>query len=101
RSLPQKIDNFPAPAGETATRTTECFAKCARYNVDFAHHAPIFMRAASGFAEETSGVRIVDHRARRVFFGKFNDPSQVRDRPAHRETAVGRDQSKARVFGRA
>ncbi len=59
------------------------------------------MRAASSFAEETGGMRVVDHRERVVFFGKLNDLSQVRDRSVHRETAVGRDQSKARVFGRA
>src|SRR6266550_4605807 len=88
RSLPQKIDNLFATAGETAARAAERFAECAGDDVDLAHHAAIFVGAASGFAEEAGGMRVIDHGERVVFFGKIDDLSQVSDCSVHRETTV-------------
>src|SRR6266550_459028 len=91
RSLPQKIDNLFAAAGETAARAAERFAECAGDDVDLAHHAAIFVGAASGFTEKPSRMRVIDHGERIVFSGKIDDLSQVRDCSVHRKTAIGSD----------
>ena len=56
------------------------------------------MRAAPGLAEETRGVRVVDHRERIVFFGEIANRGQIRDRPIHRKAAVGSDQPETRIL---
>ena len=101
RALPQKIDDLLAPAGESAARAAERFAERAGDDVDSAHHAAIFVRAAAGFAEKSGGVRVVDHRERVVFFGEIANRLEVRDRSVHRETAISGDQSEARILRRA
>src|SRR6476646_6470104 len=73
RPLPQKVDNFLSPAGEAATGAAESLSKRAGDDIDPAHHAAIFVRAASSFAEKTGGVRVVDHRQRVVLFGEVTN----------------------------
>src|SRR5438309_10148178 len=67
RSLPQKIDNLFAATGETAARTAERFAERASNDVDLAHHAAVFVGAASAFTEKASRMRVIDHGERVVF----------------------------------
>ena len=86
RTLPKKIDNLLSPAGEAAAGAAERFAKRAGDDVDPAHHAAIFVRAASGFADKTGSVRIVDHHQRVVLFGEVANGREIRNRAVHRET---------------
>src|SRR5438132_7311694 len=91
RSLPQKIDNLFAATGETAARTAERFAERASNDVDLAHHAAVFVGAASAFTEKASRMRVIDHGERGVFLCKIDNRSELRDRSVHRKTAIGRD----------
>src|SRR6266487_928687 len=91
RALPQKIDNLFSTTGKSAARAAKRFAERARNDVDLAHHAAIFVGAASGFTEKSGGMCVVDHGERIVFSGKIDDLSQVRDCSVHRKTAVGGD----------
>ena len=100
-TLPQKIDNFLRPLVKPPLAPPRAFPKCAGDDIDPAHHSAIFVRAASGFAEKTGGVRVVDHRQRVVLFGEIANGREVRDRAVHRETTVGGNQSEARILRRA
>ena len=85
-------------AGESAAGAAERFAERAGDDVDLAHDAAIFMRAAPGLAEKTGRVRVVDHRrARRISRRDRQIACQIGDGAVHREAAVGGDQSEARV----
>ena len=96
--MPQKIDNLLATAGESAARAAECFAEGPGDDVDPTHHSAIFMCAAPGLAKEAGRVCVIDHRERVVFFGEVANRRHIRDRPIHREAAVGGDQSKTGIF---
>ena len=98
RTLPQKIDDLLAPAGEPAAGTAQGFAECAGDNIDPAHHAAIFVRAAPGLAEKTSRVRVVDHRHCAIFFREITNRGQIRDRAVHRKTTISGNQFEARIL---
>src|SRR5262249_13639622 len=98
RTLPQKIDDLLASAGEPAAGAAQGFAKRAGDNIDPAHDSAIFVRATSGLAEETSRVRVVDHRHGAVFFREITNRGQIRDRAVHRKTTVSGNQSEARIL---
>ena len=97
RTLAEQLDDLFARAGESAARAAERLAQRAGDDVDPAHHAAIFVRAAPGLAEEAGRVRVVDHGERVVFLREIADRLQVGDRSVHRETAVRGDQSDARA----
>src|SRR5215467_10403692 len=77
RTLPQKIDDLPAPAGEASAGAAQSFAERAGDNIDPAHHPAIFVRAASGLTEKTGRVRIVDHSQCSVFFCEITNRGQI------------------------
>src|SRR6266513_1114211 len=81
-----------AGAGEPPAGPTQRFPERPGDNVDPSHHLPIFMRAPSSFAKETSGMRVVDHDHRAIFVREIANRFQIGDGSIHRETTIGSDQ---------
>ena len=82
-ALPEHFDDFFAPAGIAATGPAERFAQRAGDDIDLAHDAAIFVRPAAGFAQETRGVRVVDHRERVVFSSEIDNRIEAGDCAVH------------------
>ena len=82
-----------------ARRAAQRLAERSGEDVDAALDAAEFRRAAPACADESDGVRIVDHHQRVVRVGEIADRSQIGDDAVHREHAVGRDQLEARAGG--
>src|SRR5207249_11026770 len=97
RALPQHGDQLFAPRHVAAARPAKRLAERARDGVDATHHAVVLVRAPAVRADETDGVRVVDHDRRVVTLRKVADLRQGRHVAVHREHAIGHHHPETRT----
>lgn len=98
RTLPEEIDDLLTSAGIATARSSEGFSKGAGEDVDSLDDIVMFVRAASLFAHEADGVRVIDHYQGVVFLREITNGLEIGNVAIHREHTIGGNESDLRIL---
>ena len=87
-ALAQQLDDLTPCGGVAAGGAAHGLAERAGQDVDPAHHAAVFRRAAAMLTHEADGVAVVDHDERVELVGQVADAPEVRNVAVHGKNAV-------------
>ena len=94
-TLTQQVDDLFLTGSETADRTAESLTKRAGDDLNLTAHVIEFGYTVSGLADNSGGVRLINHDEGVVFLRKFVDLIQRTDITVHREDTIGSDDTEA------
>ena len=94
-ALTQQVDDLFLTGSETADRTAKGFAQRAGDNLYLTTHVIEFGHTVSGLADNSGGVRLIDHDEGVIFLRKLVDLIQRTHITVHGEDTIGSDDTEA------